>query len=156
MTHPLPALPWSYKQVWRSVMSGISHHSGGDLTCQINCTVMTMVASLEEPLLLLMILATRRMPPSMVRTTVTVLTSRLAISIVSRLPSGSSEKGESSEWLVMSKGVCSILTVTVTVTYPSDMSPSVSSELSLKFPSSPCRWEGEGEDNTTGTVTATN
>ena len=71
---------------------------------------MTILASVDEPRLLLMILATRRMPPSRVRTTVTVLTSRLAMSIVSRLPSGSSEKGERSEWLVMSKGVCSILT----------------------------------------------
>ena len=86
-------------------MSGITHHSGEGFTCQINCSVITMLASVDEPRLLLMILATRRMPPRRVSTTVTVLTSRLAISRVPRLLSGSSEKEERSEWLVMSKGV---------------------------------------------------
>ena len=111
---------------------------------------MTMLASVDEPRLLLMILATRRIPPNMVSTTVTVLASRLAMSIVSRLPSGSSEKGERSEWFVMSKGVCSILT---TVNYHSDVFPSLSSKF--KFPNQPVSVGGRGEDNT-GTVTATN
>ena len=88
-------------------MSEVCYYSSlrRGLTCQMNCIVMTRLASVEEPLLLLMILATRRMPPRRVSTTVTVLTSRLAISRVPRLLSGSSEKEERSEWLVMSKGV---------------------------------------------------